>query len=133
MSESRTPMERLDSLLAGLEDEVLTSEAEKDVPAERLATMQSETEALLRANVARVQEWEPGRDAGAPTVGASATVARAMERLGSWAGASVPGGRPGASPRVRMAFSGDQPDKGRKSKSVDPSRGDYSVPDDERS
>lgn len=133
MSESRTSVERLDSLLAGLEDEVLTSEAEKNVSAERLATMRSETEALIRASVDhRAQEREPGRGTGAPTVGARATVARAMERLGSWTGASVPGGRPGASPRVRMAFSGDRPDKGRKSKGGDPGRGD-SVPDDERS
>ena len=132
MSESRTPVERLDSLLAGLENEVLTSEAEKDVPAERLATMRSETEALIRASVDRAEEREPGQDASAPTLGAKATVARAMETLGSWAGTSAPGGRPGASPRVRMAFSGDRPDKGRKSKGVNPDPGD-SVPDDERS
>ena len=132
MSESRTPVERLDSLLAGLEDDVLTSDAEKDVPAERLTTMRSETEALIRASVDRAQEREPGRGAGAPAVGARAKVARAMERLGSWAGASAPGGGPGASPRVRMAFSADRPDKGRKSKGVDPGRGG-SVPDDERS
>ena len=131
MSENRTPVERLDSLLAGLENEVLTSEAEKDVSAERLATMRSETEALIRASVDRAQEREPGRGAGAPTVGARATVVRAMERLGSWAGASAPGGGPGASPRVRMAFSGDRPEKGRKSKGGDAGRGD-SVPEDER-
>ena len=132
MSESRTPVERLDSLLAGLEDEVLTSEAEKNVSAECLATMRSETEALVRAGVDLGQERDPRQGAGAPAVGAKATVVRAMERLGSWAEASAPGGRPGASPRVRMAFSGDRPDKGRKSKGVDPGRRD-SVPDDERS
>ena len=124
MSENRTPVERLDSLLAGLEDEVLTSEAEKNVSAERVATMRSETEALIRASVDhRAQEREPGRDAGAPTVRARATVARAVERLGSWAGAIAPGGGPGVSPRVRMAFSGDRPEKGRKSKGGDPRGG----------
>ena len=132
MSKSRTPVERLDSLLAGLEEEVLTSEAEKDVSAQRLATMRSETEALIRASVDRAEERDLRQSSGTPTVGARATVARAMERLGGWAGASVPGGRPGASPRVRMAFSGDRPDKGRKSKGVDPGPAD-SVPDDERS
>ena len=95
MSESRTPVKRLDSLLAGLEDEVLTSEAEKDVSAERLATMRSEVEALIVASVDRAEEREPGRGAGAPTVGARVKVARAMERLGSWTGAIAPGGRAG--------------------------------------
>ena len=132
MSESRTPVKRLDSLLAGLEDEVLTSEAEKDVSAERLATMRSEVETLIRASVDRAEEREPGRGAGAPNVGARVTVAQAMERLGSWTGAIAPGVGPGTSPRVRMAFSGDRPEKGRKSKGVDAGRGD-SVPDDERS
>ena len=131
MSESRTPVKRLDSLLAGLEDEVLTSEAEKDVSAERLATMRSEVEALIRASVDRAEEREPVRGAVAPTVGTRAKVARAMERLGSWVGASAPGGGPDASPRVRMAFSGDRPEKERKSKGGDAGRGD-SVPEDER-
>ena len=131
MSESRTPMERLDSLLAGLEDEVITSEAEKNVSAEHLATTRSEIEALIGASVDRAEEREPVRGAGAPTVGTRAKVARAMERLGSWAGASAPGGGPGALPRVRMAFSGDRPEKGRKSKGGDAGRGD-SVPEDER-
>ena len=131
MSESRTRVERLDSLLAGLEDEVLSSEAERDVSAERLATMRSEIEALIRASVDRAEEREPGRGAGAPTVGTRATVARAMERLGSWAGTSAPGGGPGVSPRVRMAFSGDRPEKGRKSKGGDAGRRD-SGPEDER-
>ena len=132
MSESRTSVERLDSLLAGLEDEVLTSEAEKNVSAERLATMRSEIEALIGASVDRAEERQPGRGPGAPTVGTRAKVAaRAMERLGSWAGASAPGGGPGASQRVRMAFSGDRPEKGRKSKGGDAGRGD-SVPEDER-
>ena len=131
MSESRTPVERLDSLLAGLEDNVLTSEAEKDVSAERLATMRSEIEALVGASIDRAEEREPGRGAGVPTVGTRAKVARAMERLGNWAGASALGGGPGASPRVRMAFSGDRSEKGRKSKGGDAGRGD-SVPEDER-
>ena len=124
-------MERLDSLLAGLEDEVLTSEADKDVSAERLATMRSEVEALIRAGVDRAEERAPGQRASAPTVGTKATVVRAMERLGSWAGTSAPRGGPGASPRVRMAFSGDRPEKRRKSKGGDASRAE-GVTDDER-
>lgn len=131
MSESRTPVERLDSLLAGLEDEVLTSEADRDVSAEQLATMRSEIEVLIGASVGRAEERELGRGARAPTVGTRAKVARAMERLGSWAGISAPGRGPGASPRVRMAFSGDRPKKGRMSKGGDAGRKD-STPEDER-
>ena len=122
MSENRTPVERLDSLLAGLEDEVLTSEAEKDVSAERLATMRFEVEALIRASFDRSEERKLERGAGASTVGAKAKMALAMERLGRWAGISAPGGGPDASPRVRMAFSGDRPEKGRKSKTGDAGR-----------
>ena len=131
MSESRTPVERLDSLLAGLEDEVLTSEADKDVSAEQLATMRSEIEALIGASVGRAEERELRRGASAPTVGTRAKVTRAMERLGSWAGIGAPGRGPGASPRVRMAFSGDRPEKGRKTKHGDAGRRD-SAPEDER-
>ena len=132
MNESRTPAERLDSLLAGLEDEVLTSEADKDVSAEQLTTMRSEIEALIGAGVGPAEERQLGRGAGAPTVGTRAKVARAMERLGSWAGISAPGPGPGTSPRVRMAFSGDRPEKGRKRRGGAAGRRD-SAPEDERS
>ena len=64
MSESRTPVKRLDSLLAGLEDEVLTSEAEKDVSAERLATMRSEVETLIGASVDRAGGTGAGAGCG---------------------------------------------------------------------
>ena len=132
MNESKTPVERLDSLLAGLEDEVLTSEADKDVSAEQLATMRSEIASPNREQfVGPTESQELGRDAGAPTVGTRAKVARAMERLGSWAGISAPGRGPGALPRVRMAFSGDRPEKGRKSKGGD-ARRTNSAPGDER-
>ena len=131
MSESRTPAARLDLLLAGLEDEVLTSEADKDVSAEQLATMRSEIEALIGASVGGAEERESGRGAGASTVGARAKLARAMEKLGSWTVTGASGGGPGASPRVRMAFSGDRPEKGRKSKGVDAGRRD-SAPKNER-
>ena len=131
MSESRTPVERLDSLLAGLEDEVLTSEADKDVSAEQLATMRSEIEALIAASVGRAEERERGRDAGAPTVEARVKVTRAMERLGRWAGKGALGREPGASPRVRMAFSGGRPEKGGKKMGSDAGRRD-SAPEDER-
>ena len=131
MRDSRTPVERLDSLLAGLEDEVLTSEADRGVSAEQLATMRSEIEALIGASVGRAEERELGRGAGAPTVGTRAKVARAMEKLGSWAGISAPGRGPVASPRVRMAFSGDRPEKGRKSKGGDAGRRN-SATEDER-
>ena len=124
MSESKTPMERLDLLLAGLEDEVLRSESEKNFSPEHLVSMRSEIESLIRANADRAQEWESGQSAGVPTAtaGAKEIMARAMKRLGSLAGAS---------PRVRMAFSGARPEKARKSKGGNVGTGD-DVPDDER-
>lgn len=123
MSESRTPVERLDLLLAGLEDEVLRSETEKNVSPERLATMRAEIEARIRANVDRGQEREPRQDTGlhTPAAGARSMMARAMEKLGSWTGAP---------PRVRMAFSGARSEKAGKRKGGDADRGD-GVPDDD--
>ncbi|MCY3820600.1 MAG: hypothetical protein OXH52_14765 [Gammaproteobacteria bacterium] len=122
MSESRTPVGRLDLLLAGLEDEVLRSEPEKDVSPERLTMMRSEIETQIRANMDRVEEQEPGRGTGVPSARAWAMMIRAKERLGSWTGAS---------PRVRMAFSGSRPKKAEKIKRSDANRGD-GEPDDER-
>ena len=122
MGESRTAVERLDLLLAVLEDEVLRSESEKDVSPELLATMRSEIEALIRADIDRAEERESGRGTGVPAAGAWAMMARTMERLGSWTGAS---------PRVRMAFSGARPKKAEKNKGSGADRG-VGGPDDER-
>ena len=130
MSKSRTAVERLDSLLTGLEDEVLTSETEKDISAERLATMRSEIEVLIEASVDQAEEQERRRSADAPTAGTMAKVARAMERLGSLAGASALDDGPGVLPRVRMAFSGNRPERRRKSRGGDAVRAD-SMPEDE--
>ena len=120
MSRSRTSVERLDFLLARLEDEVLRSESKKKVPRERVATMRSEIESLIRTNADRVEELGSGQSAGVPA--ARTIMARAMARLGSWTGAS---------PRVRMAFSGTQSEKSKKSKDSDTDQGD-SVPGAER-
>lgn len=122
MSESRTPVGRLDLLLASLEDEVLRSETEKDLSPERLAMMRSDIEARIRGNMDRVEEREPGQGTSVAAARAWATMIRAKERLGSWTGVS---------PRVRMAFSGGRPNKTERIKGSDAGRGD-AEPDDER-
>ena len=61
MSDSRTPLERLDSLLAGLEDGVLRATGvgggsrDSDASLERLATMRSDIEEIVRAKVDRAE------------------------------------------------------------------------------
>ena len=112
MSDSKTPRERLDALLAGLEDEVLRSHpagqrlADEGVTTEDAGAMRSAIESLIHARTGDPERrLEPLRGAGAP--GAKAKVAQAMERLGRWAGAVQGGGAGGAAPEARMAFSGE--------------------------
>ena len=99
MTDSRTSRERLDALLAGLEDEVLRSDrtggrlADEGGGAEDVGAMRSAIESLIRPHVG-----------DAP--GAKAKVTQAMARLGRWAWVVQDGGPLAAAPRVRMAFSG---------------------------
>ena len=116
MSDSKTPRERLDALLAGLEDEVLRSHltgqrlADEGATTEDVGAMRSAIESLIHARTGDPERrLEPLRGAGAP--GAKARVAQAMERLGRWAGVSQGEGTGGAAPRVRMAFSGEPSEK----------------------
>ena len=116
MSDSKTPRERLDALLAGLEDEVLRSHrtgqllADEGVATEDVGAMRSAIESLIHARTGNPERrLEPLRGAGAP--GAKAKVAQAMERLGRWAGAVHGGGAGGAAPEARMAFSGEPSEK----------------------
>ena len=103
MTHSRTPRERLDALLAGIEDEVLRpGRTGPDIldqggAVEDVGTMRSSIEALIEVRMGS------GEDTG----GARAKVTQAMERLGRWTGVVQGGNRSGALPQARMAFSGD--------------------------
>ena len=91
MSDRRTPRERLDALLAGLEDEVLRAQrtgqrlADEGVATEDVGAMRSAIESLIHARTDDPEPRpEPLRGADAP--GAKARVTQAMQRLGRWAG-----------------------------------------------
>ncbi len=114
MSDSRTPRERLDALLAGLEDEVLRADwarqhlAEESVATENVGDMRASIESLIHARTGAAQrQREPLHDAGDGTKGAKAKVTHAMERVRRWAGVEQDGRVASAEPRVRMAFSGE--------------------------
>ena len=96
MNNSKKAMERLDSLLMDLEDDVLRSEPEKDVSSERMAAMRSEIETLIQANVERIDEPRRGE-----STGVLAPAGRTMKCIGRSEGET---GR-AASPRCDMAFS----------------------------
>ena len=112
MSDSRTSRERLDALLAGLEDEVLRSHrtgqrlADEGVAREDVGAMRSAIESLIHARTGDPERRpEPLRGAVAP--GAKARVVQAMQRLGRWAGAVQGGDVGGEMPEARMTFSGE--------------------------
>ena len=116
MSGSRTPRERLDALLAGLEDEVLRSDqtgqrlVDEGVATENVETMRSSIESLIHARAGGPERRQESlRGDGAK--GAKAKVAHTLERLGRWAGVAQGGGATSAAPRVRMAFSGERSKK----------------------
>ena len=108
MTDSRTPRERLDTLIAGLEEEVLRSDrtgrrlADEGGSAEDVAAMRSDIESLIEARGGS----EPLRPADAGASGPSSKVAQAMQRLGRWSGVVQGRGLSAATPQVRMAFSG---------------------------
>lgn len=116
MSDSKTPRERLDALLAGLEDEVLGPHpagqhlADEGVTTEEAGAMRSAIESLITARTgASGRQQEPLRGAGA--IGTKAKVAQVMERLGRWAGEARSGRVGTAAREVRMAFSGEPSEK----------------------
>ncbi len=111
-------MERLDALLTGLEDEVLQSgQTGQHLVDEGIAT---ETTRAMRASIeslilAREGDFEPRL--GAPrsdhSEGVKAKVALVIERLGRWAILGQDGQTTSMARRVRMAFSGERPQKTR--------------------
>ena len=118
MSDSRTPRERLDALLAGLEDGVLRPDqagqrlADEGVAAEDVRAMRSAIESLIHARAGGPERrQEPLRGDGDGASGAKARVAQVMERLGRWVGVVQDEGAGGAAPEVRMAFSGEPSEK----------------------
>ena len=99
MNKERTARERLDSLLAGLEDEVLQRD---DTSATDITVVRSLVESAIETCMgARTGHNEPPGRAEAKGM-----VARTVERLGRWAGTGE-GLVRSAAPRVRMAFSGE--------------------------
>lgn len=131
MSNDRTHRERLDALLAGLEDEVLRSEEERTISeagieATDVGATRSAIESLIRARLGgRERRQQPSREAAADRQGAKDKVGRAMERLGKWAGVTQAGTAVGAAPRVRMAFfGGGSPKRGKSETSAEKPRGD---------
>ena len=120
MSENRMHRERLDALLAGLEDEVIRSEEGRAFSGETMATTRvgatrSAIESLIRGQLGVSQgrqELLLEQEAGGK--GAKAKLARAMERLGRWVGVTQTEDVVRAPPQVRMAFSGGRSRKRRK-------------------
>ena len=110
MTDRGSPKERLDALLAGLEDEVLRSSrtgqdlAEEGGCAEDAAAMRSGIEAVIQTRMNDGRRGSEPVHAAAGTSGRS-KVAQAMQRLRRWTG-EVQGRGLHAAPQVRMAFSG---------------------------
>ena len=118
MSDMKTHRERLDALLTGLEDEVLRSGGRAQALLEEgEATMNVEpTRSAIESLIGAQLGGPEGRhksllDDWTGTKGAKGMVARTVERLGNWANVRHAGGIVQASPRVRMAFSGEQSQK----------------------
>ena len=116
MSDSRTPRERLDALLTGLEDEVLRSDqtgqglADEGIATETAGAMRSGIESLILARAGGT-EPRPGSLRGDGSREVKAKAAQAMERLGRWTGMGRDGHATSAPLRVRMAFSGERSEK----------------------
>ena len=118
MTHNKRSRERLDVLLAGLEEEVLQSDlAELRSEAagtahEAVRAMRSNMESLIRAadgSSQRRRESPYSEEERAK--GVSARVAQMLERVGHWAGIAQSSRAPDVLAPVRMAFSGEQPDK----------------------
>ena len=138
MSETRTATERLDAMLAGLEDGVLRKGAADQVEMEEtgaregVETIRSDIEALIRSLSRPATGREPGRGVGVHALGvkAKAKVAETMARLGRTVGLGPHAGGESAAPRVRMAFSGARSETGEKEERKE-ARRRKGVPDDE--
>ena len=118
MTHNKTPKERLDTLLAGLEDEVLRSDLaglhseDEDTARDAARVMRSSIESLIRAPAGSLDRRQQSLlDEGGRAKGLGAKVAQLMERAGHWAGVTQSGRAPGLSAPVRMAFSGEQPEE----------------------
>ena len=118
MSEKRTATERLDALLAGLEDGVLGAgaaaqvEPEKTGPRESVEMIRSEIDALIGSHSPPAVVREPRAGVEVPTLGAK--VAARVARLGRRVGLGPQAGGGSGALRVRMAFSGSRSETGEK-------------------
>ena len=102
MSERRSARERLDMLLTGLEDEVISGEGCVDTD---VKAMRAEIEGVIRkhADVGNTREVD-----SAIAREAKGKVAGVVELLGRWAGIGRHRARPVRVPRIRVAFSGER-------------------------
>ena len=120
MSGNRTHRERLDALLAGLEDEVIRSEEGWALSEETMATThvgatRSAIESVIRGQLGASDErQELVREKQERGKGAKSKLARAMERLSRWVGVTQTEDVVRVPPQVRMAFSGRRSQKRRK-------------------
>ena len=114
MNERRRARERLDAMLAGLEDGVLETGAAEEVELqetgvrEGVEMIRSDIEALVGSLSGSAPGREPGASAGAGALGAKAKgkVAERLARLGRRVGLGPHGGSESGTLRVKMAFSG---------------------------
>ena len=120
MSNNRTHRERLDALLAGLEDEVIRSKdgwalSEETMATTHVGATRSVIESVIRRRLGASEERQEllgEKEAGGK--GEQSKLVRAMERLGRWVGVTQTEDVVRAPPRVRMAFSGGRSQKNRK-------------------
>ena len=113
MTDHKGPREQLDTLLAGIEDEVLRLHqtgqrlADEGEATGDVGTMRSNIESLIYARAGDPEQRQASlRGAGVSAKGTRAKVMQAMQQLGHWSGLVQDAGASGAPPRVRMAFSG---------------------------
>lgn len=131
MSETRTAAERLDAMLAGLEDDVLGTgaanqgELGETGAREGVERMRADIEALIGSVSGPATAREAERGVGVHALGmkAKAKVAETMARLGRRVGLGPHAGGESAAPRVRMAFSGAPAETGEKEERNEASRG----------
>jgi len=122
MRERRTATERLDAMLAGLEDGVLETGAAEEVGLEETSVregvemIRSDIEALVGSLSGSAPGREPGARVGARALGAKAKgkVAERLARLGRRVGLGPHAGSESGTLRVKMAFSGSRSETGEK-------------------
>ena len=116
MTAMKKPWERLDALLAGIENDVLLSDQAESMAAgevvgiDETRKMRWEIESLIQAQSSGL-DGSIGRARREESKGTKAKVAHTLERLGRWARFAERGRGSGGSKQLRMAFSGEDEKK----------------------